>query len=205
MSTPIIVFAKAPVAGEAKTRLISALGAEGAAALHRALVRRTVATALVAEVGPVEVCCSPDAAHPFFGALGVTLTQQGEGDLGARMHRALERQAPALLIGSDCPALTPSHLREAAAALATHDAVLAPAEDGGYVLVGVRRSAEVLFAGMPWGSDAVVGATRARLATLRWRWHELAPLWDLDRPADLERARRAGWLLNDSAVQGSSE
>jgi uncharacterized protein len=200
LSTPIIVFAKAPVAGEAKTRLISELGAEGAAALHRALVRRTVATALAAEVGPVELCCSPDATHPFFGTLGVTLTQQDEGDLGARMHRALERQAPALLIGSDCPALTPSHLREAAAALATHDAVLAPAEDGGYVLVGVRRSAELLFAGIPWGSDAVFGATRERLATLHWRWHELAPLWDLDRPVDLERARRAGWLLIDSAA-----
>ncbi len=105
MSIPVIVFAKAPIAGQVKTRLIPALGGAGAAALHRVLVSRAVATALAAKLGPVELCCAPDASHSFFACMEVPLTAQGEGDLGARMHRALARSAPALLIGSDCPAL----------------------------------------------------------------------------------------------------
>jgi rSAM/selenodomain-associated transferase 1 len=199
MDVPIVVFAKAPVPGEAKTRLIPALGADGAAALHARLVGRALDTARAVSPGAVELCCAPDAAHPFFAgcaaALGVSLEVQGSGDLGARMHRALARTLAAaeraVLIGADAPALSPAYLREAAAALgAGADVVLGPAADGGYVLIGARRVVPALFDAIPWGSPEVLAAQRARLHALGWRWTELGTLWDVDRPADLERVRR---------------
>lgn len=199
MTTPVIVFARAPVPGAAKTRLIPALGAVGAAALHERLVARTLATAAAAAAGPVELCCAPDASDPALAALarthGASLTAQGAGDLGDRMHaafrRALAGSPAAIVVGCDCPALAPRHFREAAAALAGGaDAVLAPAEDGGYVLVGLARAEPSLFAGIGWGGPDVLEHTRERLRALGWRWRELETLWDVDRPADLARLRR---------------
>lgn len=192
MAVRIIVFAKAPVPGEAKTRLIPVLGAAGAARLHERLVERTLETARAAGVGPVELCCAPDAAHPFLAAVaarfGVALTEQGSGDLGDRMQRALAARLPAVLIGSDCPALTPEYLREAKAALAAgYDAVLGPAEDGGYVLVATRRSHPDAFAHIRWGGPHVMAEQRERFRAIGWRWTELATLWDVDRPEDVGR------------------
>src|SRR5689334_14734736 len=131
----IAVFAKAPVAGEVKTRLVPTLGADGAARLHERLVEHALETAIAARLGPVELWCAPDPAHPFFEGcaqrFGVALRRQRGADLGARMHDAFAATgAPLLLIGSDCPALTPADLRACAAALGTHDAVFVPAEDG---------------------------------------------------------------------------
>jgi hypothetical protein len=194
LTTRIIVFARAPVPGEAKTRLIPALGAEGAARLHARLVERTLATACAAGVGAVELCCAPDAAHPFFAAcaarFGVALTAQGAGDLGARMHRALAAGLPAALVGSDCPAMTPDYLRAADAALRDDcDLVLGPAEDGGYTLVGANRLDPGCFGHIAWGGAGVMAAQRLRLRACGLRWTELAPLWDVDRPGDLERLR----------------
>jgi hypothetical protein len=109
------------------------------------------------------------------------------------MHRALARALRgaerAVLIGADCPALTPAYLREAIAALEGADVVLGPARDGGYVLVGARRVAPALFDGIAWGSSRVLDEQRACLRALGWRWSELATLWDVDRPEDLERVR----------------
>jgi rSAM/selenodomain-associated transferase 1 len=190
----VIVFAKAPVAGAVKTRLIRALGAVGAARLHERLVDRTLATACAAGLGPVALACAPDRSHPFFVSRSArfefSLTEQGAGDLGERMHRALEAGLPALIIGADCPAMTPEYLREAAAALAVGvDAVLGPAEDGGYVLLAARRVHPEVFAHIRWGGPDVMEEQRARLRALGWRWSELAPLWDVDRPGDLARLR----------------
>jgi hypothetical protein len=198
----IIVFARAPVPGAAKTRLVPALGAEGAARLHARLVERTLATACAAGIGPVELCCAPDAAHPFFAACAarfcVALTAQGAGDLGARMHRALAVDLPAVLVGSDCPALTPDVLHAAAAALRDdRDVVFAPAEDGGYALVAANRLRPGCFARIPWGSPEVMARQRSRLRACGLRWRELAPLWDVDLPSDLERLRRE---LTDGAA-----
>ena len=192
----VIVFAKAPVPGAAKTRLIPALGADGAARLHERLVDRTLETACAAHLGPVELCCTPDRSHPFFAEcamrFGASLTDQGTGDLGERMHRALAAELPAVLIGADCPAMTPDYLREAAAALAAgQDVALGPAEDGGYVLITASRIRSDAFAGIGWGGPDVMAEQRARLRAIGWRWRELAPLWDVDRPEDLERIRRS--------------
>lgn len=191
----VIVFARAPVPGAAKTRLIPALGADGAARLHARLVERALATACAAGIGPVELRCAPDAAHPFFAAcaarFGVASTAQGDGDLGARMHRALAAGLPAVLVGSDCPTITPDYLGNAAKALGGDcELVFGPAEDGGYVLVAASRIRPEAFAGIPWGGPAVMAAQRSRLRALGLRWTELAPLWDVDRPDDLERLRR---------------
>jgi rSAM/selenodomain-associated transferase 1 len=203
--TPVLIFAKAPVPGEAKTRLIPALGAAGAAALHERLVDRALATAVAAAIGPVELCCTPDDPHPALAAAarahGARLAAQGPGDLGARMNAAFRRSlagAPAaIVIGCDCPALTPQHLRDAAGALAAgHDAALAPAEDGGYVLIGLKAPADSLFQGIRWGEPTVMAETRARLDAAGLRWRELETLWDVDRPADLDRLPRA--LLHGS-------
>jgi glycosyltransferase A (GT-A) superfamily protein (DUF2064 family) len=111
------------------------------------------------------------------------------------MYRALRRHPGAVLIGSDCPALRPSDLRAALRALrAGADAVLSPAEDGGYPLIGLRRVSRRLFDGVSWGSARVLEQTRRRLARLGWRWTELRTLWDVDRPEDVARLRRSGLL-----------
>ena len=192
----IAVFAKAPVAGEVKTRLIPALGEHGAAALHRALVMHAIENAAGAGIGPVELWCAPDAGHSFFAECrrrhGVTLIAQGEGDLGARMRGAFEKMlgeaGRALLVGSDLPPMTPDYLRAADAALAQgHDAVLGPAEDGGYALLGLSRVGAGLFENIRWSASDVLAVTRSRIAGLGWRHLELPTLWDVDRPEDLNR------------------
>jgi hypothetical protein len=195
----VAVFAKAPVAGEVKTRLVSLLGPDGAAGLHAGLVRQALATAVESRLGPVELWCAPNEAHPFFqrcaDEFGARLrTQRGE-DLGARMHHAFEqRSGPLVLIGSDCPALAPEDLRRAAAALNDHDAAIAPAEDGGYVLVALARPLAAIFEDVAWGSAAVMVQTRARFAAAGARCKELATLWDVDRPEDYARLQSSGLL-----------
>jgi glycosyltransferase A (GT-A) superfamily protein (DUF2064 family) len=92
-----------------------------------------------------------------------------------------------MVIGTDCPALTADHLRGAASALADHDVVLVPAEDGGYVLIGMRAPQPGLFSDMVWGTETVLAETRARIARLGLTSCELETLWDVDRPEDLAR------------------
>jgi len=194
----IAILARAPVAGTTKTRLIPALGAHGAARLHARLLRQTVATACAAGLGPVTVWCAPDSGHPEFQALAdafpIALATQPPGDLGERMLHAFEHHAgaaPLLLIGTDCPVLTTSTLKESAGALLPEeDAVFVPAEDGGYVLVGLHRPERCLFDNMSWGGSEVMAQTRARLRASGLRWRELDPLWDVDRPEDLPRLER---------------
>jgi len=199
----LIVFAKAPVPGRVKTRLAPLLGAAGAARLQARLIRRALATAHAAGWREVELCCAPHRKHAFFARCaripGVRLSAQGGGDIGTRMHRALarglERYPAAILIGADCPSLRPAHLRAAARALrGGADAVFAPAEDGGYALVGLARSAKLLFEHVDWGTGAVMAQTRERLRTLGWRWHELPRVWDIDRPEDYARLLRSRLL-----------
>ena len=190
----MLVFTRTPVPGRVKTRLIPAIGAERAANLHRAMLWRTVATAAAAGVGPVGLWCSPANAHPYIAelqrAFGLDAHVQVGADLGERMHLALQSQLDdaggALLVGTDCPFLEARDLQLAARALrAGADAVIGPAEDGGYYLIGVRKSDPEVFTGVAWGSDQVLAATRQKLRDLGWRWRELATRRDVDRPADL--------------------
>jgi rSAM/selenodomain-associated transferase 1 len=196
----IAIMARAPVAGQAKTRLIPQLGAAGAARLQGWLLERAVATAAAAGIGPVVLWCAGQPDHAEFqrclGSGRVSIQVQPEGDIGVRMlAAAAAANAPAgvLIIGTDCPVLTPALLREAAATLNGHDAVVFPAEDGGYVLIGMRRPAPELFAGIEWSTGRVMVQTRERLAGLGWSWAEPATLWDVDRPADYERLALLEW------------
>ena len=189
----VAILTKAPIPGLAKTRLIPHLGAEGAAALQRWLLRRTLGTALAAELGPVTLWCAPETDHPDFAACQalrpVRLRRQPDVDLGGRMHAAVAESSVAgtLVIGTDCPALTPDVLREAAAALRERDAVVIPAEDGGYVLIGLRQPALAVFRHVDWSTDRVMAQTRRQLQVAGLTWRELAPLWDVDRFEDVER------------------
>jgi uncharacterized protein len=193
MKTSIAILAKAPVPGFAKTRLIPAIGAHAAAVLQERLTEQTVATAVAAQIGPVTLWCAPDPRHPAFMDLvrrfSMSLKRQPEGDLGARMLAASD-SGPTLVIGSDCPALAPLHLRAASEALTDADVVLIPAEDGGYVLIGTRAPYPDLFTGMTWGVDTVLAQTRKRIAALDLKAVELAPLWDVDSESDLARMER---------------
>jgi rSAM/selenodomain-associated transferase 1 len=210
MSEPVAVaiLAKAPIAGFAKTRLIPVLGPRGAAVLQERLVERAVETACAAAIGPVTLWTTPDESHPVFqsiGArLGITLARQADGDLGARMLAAITAaNTCVLLIGSDCPALTLDHLRAAADVLRDRaPAVVIPAEDGGYALIGLRTSEPALFSDMPWSTPLVMNETRRRLRTLGLTWHEPVTLWDVDLPQDLERMRGIG--LHDLIPSGRS-
>lgn len=192
----VAIFAKAPRPGTVKTRLAARLGDEGAARLHALLAQRTFATALAAGVGPVQAWCAPDEHDPFFASLaarGVALHRQPGGDLGERMQAACDHAFAAgrriVLLGCDCPALQPSDIVDAVRGLASHGAVLAPAEDGGYAMLALARSAPV-FDAMPWGTGEVMALTRARLRAANVAWCELRTLWDVDRPGDYDRLVR---------------
>ncbi|MEN8218975.1 MAG: TIGR04282 family arsenosugar biosynthesis glycosyltransferase [Pseudomonadota bacterium] len=186
------VFAKAPKLGQVKTRLIPELGEKVATDLHKQLVRHCLQQ--FSDLFSVQLWCAPDEYHPFFQAcqreFGVSLHRQQGADLGERMAYALASAAPmpAVLIGSDCPSLKAENIREAFAALQQgYAVVLAPAEDGGYVLIGLQQVRAELFSEMPWGTSQVLTETRARLGKLGLRWYELPTQWDVDRAEDVER------------------
>jgi len=192
--TRIVVFAKAPLAGFAKTRLIPALGAEGAAALARQMLSHTLEQALAAAPQAVELCMSPAPSDPAWQGVAlppaVERSNQVDGDLDTRMGLAMERslaqwQGPVLLIGSDCPALTAKYITEAGRQLEQHDAVLLPADDGGYVLIGLQAPCPEVFTGMVWSTQGVAAETLRRLADFRLRVWLGPTLQDIVEPADL--------------------
>jgi rSAM/selenodomain-associated transferase 1 len=199
MSIALIIFAKAPVAGQAKTRMIPALGAQGAARLAQQLLLHAVQQAVKVPWAALELCVSPDTAHPAFaqaqdmaqdmGQCPLSWNVQGDGDLGQRMHRALvrglSRHSAVLLMGTDAPGLTAQVLQQAAQSLQTHDAVFVPAWDGGYALVGLRQPVLGLFEGMVWSTASVMAETRIRAHQAGLHWCELAPVHDMDEPTDL--------------------
>ena len=201
----IVIIAKAPIPGYAKTRLIPALGAEGAAALAQRMLQHAVSIALESGLGPVELCAAPHPHDPAWADValpkGLRWSDQGAGDLGARMarvaQRTLEGGESVLLIGTDCPQMHAHCLREAADALRDHDACLVPALDGGYVLLGLNQFHGSLFDCMPWSTTEVATETRRRLALIPWTVRLLPTLRDVDEPHDL------AWLPKDWQAAGA--
>lgn len=201
MTRCLIVMAKAPLAGLAKSRLVPALGESGAAALAQRLLVHAVQQAAAARFDSLQLCVTPATAHPLFQRLqrelALVLSEQGSGDLGARMHRALARalatHAHALLVGTDVPALDAAMLQAADAALVHADVVFVPALDGGYALVGLKRPLPALFEGVTWSTGRVLAQTRERAAAAGLRVAELPPVADIDEPADLVHLPE-GWL-----------
>ena len=196
----IAIFAKAPIAGFAKTRLIPTLGPERASQLQRQLIERTVETALASKVGPVSVWYTPDRGHDVFTSLAavhsIEFHRQSGADLGARMLSAFEvliPRHPLLVIGTDCPMLQPSHLIDCATSLRRGaDAVFLPTEDGGYALVGLTKPVPLLFHNMPWSTEQVMSETRLRAHHARLGISEPALVWDVDTKADYDRAVASG-------------
>ena len=202
-SPRLVIFAKAPQAGQVKTRLIPALGAQGASALAQRMLTHVLQQALQANAGPVELCMSPPPGDPAWQNVAIPAavlrTDQGEGDLGKRMARAVRRvtaqeRQSVLLMGSDCPALTAAVLREAARQLHTHDALLVPVADGGYVLIGLKSPCPTLFDRMPWSTASVAAETLSRMAALGFKVWCGPLLHDIDEPADLAHLP-AGFLV----------
>lgn len=191
LSTALVIMTKAPEAGLAKTRLIPALGKEGAAQLAERLLQHTIQTARQASVfNHLELCVTPHTDHPAFQAtIGLTVTKQAPGDLGQRMHaafcRALSLHNKVVMIGTDVPDLTAAMLDQAAADLDKHDAVFVPAVDGGYALIGLKQAWPALFTEMPWSTAHLMQTTRERLQALGLRWQEYEALADIDEPKDL--------------------
>jgi rSAM/selenodomain-associated transferase 1 len=194
-SLALLVFARAPEPGRAKTRLIPALGAAGAARLQARMTQQVLASAGEAGVGDVELWCTPSADHPFFQHCAqrwpLRLRTQTGADLGARLRAAHDRTfahaGRIIIVGTDCPTLSAPLLQAVSDEMTHHDAVIVPAEDGGYVLLALSRPCPEAFVNIEWGSATVFAQTLRRLRQRARSVFVHAPLWDVDRPEDLPR------------------
>lgn len=188
----LILFAKAPEHGEVKTRLASQLGHDRTLDLYRRMLQRQIALVNGVDNAHRQLWVSGDISHPDLQGFAGDIVQQQGGDIGARMHYALQQaltsHASAVLIGCDCPGVDNTYLEQAFQVLSSgSDAVLGPATDGGYILIGLRRSDEAIFQGIDWGTERVLAQTRNRLAACAYTWQELEPLHDIDEADDLEK------------------
>ncbi len=198
--TCIIIFAKFPAEGMAKTRLQPALGVEGAAKMARQLLLHSIKQAVTTGFH-VEMCVSPAPTDPCWQTLdlpkSLRCSTQAEGDLGLRMltasQDALTDFDKVLLIGTDCPDLMAKQIQHASQLLEHHDTVMIPAFDGGYVLLGLTRVNAHLFSDMTWSVSDVAAATQQRIKDLGWSLALLEPLADIDEPSDLQYLP-IGWL-----------
>ncbi len=193
MQKLLIIFTRYPEPGKTKTRLIPVLGAEGAAALHRQMAERILSWAkpMRSENLSLEIRVEGETEliRNWLGS-DLSCREQGGGDLGLRMSRAFEEGFQAgfdniVLIGTDCPGLSADLVRIAFARLASEEAVLGPANDGGYYLIGLHKTVPALFENIPWGTAEVLHSTLDLAAGLRLRVSLLEPLDDIDRPEDL--------------------
>lgn len=197
----ILFFAKTPVAGRVKTRLQPVLGEEGALALHRRLIRFGWQQLQCSAQAPMQLWASAEGGQDFFSQLaGVQhIHQQVGGDLGARMHHATQAALAdaefVVVVGADCPSVDGAYVAQALSLLAAGEpVVLGPAEDGGYVLVGLRAPTPAVFHDISWGQPQVMAQTRQRLRQAGITWRELPLRWDVDRPEDLARLEALpGW------------
>ncbi len=190
----VVVMAKAPIPGYAKTRMIPALGKEGAAQLQQMLTQQ-----LIERLSPelkINLWCTPDIHHPLFQTLSaypnIQLFSQVEADLGERMYVALqqglEHKSYAIVVGTDIPSIDMSMVNKTIVELEKgYDAVILPIDDGGYGLLGIKQNHHKLFENIEWGTPKVYQQTIQRLKELHWRYYELPVSWDLDEPVDLEK------------------
>ncbi|WP_227673187.1 TIGR04282 family arsenosugar biosynthesis glycosyltransferase [Psychrobacter nivimaris] len=196
----ILLFAKYPAPNKAKTRLQPALGVDGAARMARQLLLHSIEQAI--DTGfSVELCMSPAPTDPCWQTFdlpdSLRWSAQADGDLGLRMliasQRVLQRFDKVVLIGTDCPSLTTVRIQTAIQQLNQHDAIMIPATDGGYVLLGFRQVNESLFSDIVWSTASVAAVTKQRIAALGWTLALFDPLHDIDEPKDLVHLP-SGWL-----------
>jgi len=200
LSTALVIFAKAPIPGQVKTRLCPPLSPDEAATLHGSLVLDTLErtrTAVTKLKLPIDryLACAPTAAHVFFKIMeerqGVKLIDQVGDDLGARMNQAFETlfahgYPRVLLMGTDVPTIPLDSFKQALTLLDSHDLVLGPAFDGGYYLIGLKRAIPELFIDIPWSTDQVLKLTQGKATSLRLMTGLLQPWRDVDTLADLQ-------------------
>ncbi|MDQ6969039.1 MAG: TIGR04282 family arsenosugar biosynthesis glycosyltransferase [Mariprofundus sp.] len=202
MGIRVIIMCKAPTAGQVKTRLMPHYSAEQAAALHMAMATTVIERAkrLFDDV----VIAADDCTHPFFSSFTVPLQPQGEGDLGDRMQRLVQRAFAdgvdgVMLLGTDSPHMTDTRLLSAASSLQQHDVVIGPVEDGGYDLIAMSRPLPV-FEAVAWSSDQVLQQTVSHIDSLGLSSQQMEMSFDVDFPADIERAQQAGWHCDCGVV-----
>lgn len=191
----LLIFTKAPVLNEVKTRLQPDYTPEQSLALHQKLVKHTLSAVTKTGCYDAELCCSPNRQHMFFleceKDFPISLNDQLGDDLGERMAFAisssLQLNHKVIIIGTDCPELNEEYISQAFDALDKFDSVIGPAADGGYVLLGLKKFSSELFQNFSWGSDSVFSQTRKVLKDLSWTCHELGIMHDIDRPEDLLR------------------
>ena len=197
----ILIFSKAPIVGEVKTRLVPFIAAEQAAELHEELTHDRLYKCATADLCDVQLWCSPDTRHPFFNECkqryGVQLYSQSGADLGERMSSAIKtmlgQYKKIIIVGTDAPALDVDSIEAVVNELEHNDFVLVPAEDGGYVLLAASTHHEDLFIDVPWGTKRVLASTVRNIENLGLSYSLIGTCWDVDRPEDLERYRN--WLL----------
>jgi len=201
----ILVFAREPVAGNVKTRLARTIGDQAAVQFHQEVVTKTVEMAAKSGLAELELHVSGNMEHPFFRSLadqyGMRICLQEGNDLGEKMFYALKQSLDhasyCILIGTDCPVMTADYLKQAFHMLENGlDAVIGPAEDGGYVLIGASRVDISWFKNIDWGSQHVLAQSRQRLTANNARYDELQQLWDVDHIDDLHRWRLSSSTLN---------
>jgi rSAM/selenodomain-associated transferase 1 len=191
MSARVVVMTKLPEAGKVKTRLIPAIGAQGAAALHRAMLLDTLSK--IESTGlHCTVCTAGSPDHPLraeLARLGLKQQEQASGDLGERLHHATQGAGRVIVLGSDSPCFEPAWL--VAAAAHTSDLSLGPAEDGGYWAIGLTAEARrVVFSRIDWSTEHVHAQTLQRATDAGLRTEPIPLSYDIDRPEDLPRLRR---------------
>lgn len=194
----LIVFAKAPVVGAVNTRLIPHIGAVKATALQQELIELRMLQFANNNSFDVQLCCAPDASHEVFQTCAsqyrLSLNVQRGDDLGQCMayafNLALQQYDSVILIGTDAPEVDKAVVDQAFAVLLDNDVVLQPAEDGGYVLIGMRKYASAIFHAVRWGTQYVLQQTRANIVAAGYSCKELEMSWDIDRPEDLQRYRQ---------------
>lgn len=199
--TVIQVFCKAPLAGQVKTRLMPAITAEQAVQVHIELAERLLKLLHEEALCSIQLWCSPATEFDFFQRQArkypLTLHQQTVGGLGERMFHALtaglQSFQNAILMGCDCPSFTKEDVKQAIIALKQNvDVVLAPTEDGGYSLIGLKQpQAEILSdVNMAWGTAQVLNITRGRIKKQRLKLYEISLQWDVDTAEDLARYQK---------------
>ncbi|MCK5925425.1 MAG: TIGR04282 family arsenosugar biosynthesis glycosyltransferase, partial [Methylococcales bacterium] len=196
LDTAVLIFCKAPIAGYVKTRLTPPLSSQQAATIHRELTIRLLSLLAALDAYALQLWCSPDTHHPFFKHCqqhyNLSLHQQHGDDLGVRMHHAIETALTTfpkvLLVGCDCPSLTHVDFEFARQALQTQkDIVLAPAEDGGYVMIAMKKPYPEIFLNKTWGHQQVLDKTRQSIQQLGINLTETRVQWDVDTFDDLQR------------------
>lgn len=194
--TVILLFAKAPVAGSVNTRLIPDIGVEKATSLQRNLIHQRLSMLTNARLCQVRLMCAPDDKHESFIECAqkypIQLVVQSGNDLGERMSIAvsvaLQSYKYCIVIGTDAPALDEIQIEKAIRTIHSEtEVVFVPAEDGGYVLLGMKKPNAFLFQNVDWGSESVMQQSRERLNLNRVSFKELKVCWDVDRLEDYQR------------------